>query len=67
MDKARARVLFMPVIIGVGSGGVYVQNGGNCTKAAWAGCTGEFLDADGRGWTLILKLLCKLHVATEAG
>ena len=41
MDKARARVLFMPVIIGAGLGRVYVQNEGNCTKGSWAGCTGE--------------------------
>lgn len=39
MDKARARV-FMTVIIGVGLGGVYVQNEGNCTNIDWAGCTG---------------------------
>ena len=39
MDKARARLDFMSVIIGVCSSPVYVQNEGNCTKAAWAGCT----------------------------
>ena len=48
MDKARARLVFMAVIIEVGLSPVYVQNEGNCTKAGWAGCTGEFWDADKR-------------------